>query len=111
MAANMQTDVAYFVVKATPDTPNADGQRFAFDTIDEAVDRLAGRPGIHAMVLPKLRGTKTRIAVGVHRSRGEWPGRLFIVEKVRTTEHVSLEDHEIDEQAIDDLYTAVGARR
>ncbi len=83
--------VVHFVVKATPDTPNAQGLRFEFDEIDEAVDRLAGRPGIHAVVLPQLRGNRTRVAVAVNqrlRRRsspgvGLWEGRLFIVEVVR----------------------------
>jgi hypothetical protein len=81
----------YFVVKATPDTPNAQGQRYDFEHIDAAVDRLSGRPGIHAVVLPRLRGNQTRVAVAVNARRarlsspavGLWPGRLFIVEVVR----------------------------
>jgi hypothetical protein len=70
------------VVKATPGTPNVQGERFSLEAIDEAVDRLAGRPGIHAVVLPKLHGARARVAVGTRRG-GEWPGRLFIVEVVR----------------------------
>ncbi len=75
--------MTHFVIKATPDTPNAEGERFDFATIDAAVDDLSGRPGIAAYVLPKLHGDKARVYVAADRRRGKCARRGFIVEVVR----------------------------